>query len=386
MTTTAPARTRRGHPWRWIAVALALIVLIAGATVWLTAPRDGGELDPESTGPSGTHALTTLLREQGVDVEVASTAAEAVRLSGPDALLLVGQTYHLWDDELLATLGDAAGDLLLVNPSSRTREALAPGIEYAPQTSLTGEPECDLREAQQAGTVWFGSTFAFEADDDADEPVDLTSCYGGAVVRYTVDGRTVTVVGTTDFVTNSTLLREGNAALAMNLAGTRPRLVWYAPQEAEGEYTSGSASITDLIPDRFTWIVWQLVLAVALVALWQGRRLGPLVAERLPVVVRASETVEGRGRLYRSGRARDRAAEALRTATLQRLLPRLGLSATADPLAVVTSVTQHLAQRGSSIDPQFVQHTLFGPPPATDDDLVHLAHALDDIERQVAHS
>ena len=32
---------------------------------------------------------------------------------------------------------------------------------------------------------------------------------------------------------------------------------------------------------------------------------------------------------------------------------------------------------------QAVQHTLFGPPPHTDDDLLHLAHALDDIERQV---
>ena len=79
-----------------------------------------------------------------------------------------------------------------------------------------------------------------------------------------------------------------------------------------------------------TWIVWQLCLAVVLLALWKGRRIGPLVAEELPVVVRASETVEGRGRLYRSRRARDRAADALRTATLQRLLPRLGLGPNAD--------------------------------------------------------
>ena len=33
-----------------------------------------------------------------------------------------------------------------------------------------------------------------------------------------------------------------------------------------------------------------------------------------------------------------------------------------------------------------VAHTLFGPPPATDTDLVNLAHALDNIERQVAQS
>ena len=49
--------------------------------------------------------------------------------------------------------------------------------------------------------------------------VPVTRCYEGAVVRYTHDGRTVTVVGTADFMTNSGLLKQGNAALAMNLAG-----------------------------------------------------------------------------------------------------------------------------------------------------------------------
>ena len=182
-------------------------------------------------------------------------------------------------------------------------------------------------------------------------------------------------------MTNGSLLQAGNAALAMNLAGDRPRLIWYAPHRTEGE-TSSPASISDLIPDNVTWIVWQLWLVVLLVALWKGRRLGPLVAEELPVVVRASETVEGRGRLYRSRRARDRAAEALRTATLQRLLPRLGLGANA-----------HRAGGGddrgrSAAGPTrgFVSYHLFGPPPATDNDLLQLARALDDIERQVTHS
>src|SRR5262249_30808579 len=100
-----------------------------------------------------------------------------------------------------------------------------------------------------------------------------------------------------------------------------------------------------------------------------------------PVVVRASETVEGRGRLYRSRRARDRAAQALRAATLQRLLPRLGLAADTSEPALVIASAHH-----SRNDPEWVRHILYGPPPATDTDLVHLARSLDDIERQVAHS
>src|SRR5262249_14407018 len=153
-----------------------------------------------------------------------------------------------------------------------------------------------------------------------------------------------------------------------------------APQRAEGE-SSGASSIFDLIPDNVTWIVWQLWLVIALVALWRGRRLGPLVSEKLPVVVRASETVEGRGRLYRSRRARDRAADALRTAALQRMLPRLGLAVTAPPPTVVAAVSERCSK-----SPEALHYILFGPSPQSDDDLLNLSRELDDIERQVAHS
>ena len=50
-------------------------------------------------------------------------------------------------------------------------------------------------------------------------------------------------------MTNSGLLKQGNAALAMNLAGAQPRVIWYAPQRTEGE-SSGGATLSDLIPDR----------------------------------------------------------------------------------------------------------------------------------------
>ena len=64
----------------------------------------------------------------------------------------------------------------------------------------------------------FSSGSATPTKRPADVP--LTRCYDGALVRYTDDGRTVTVVGSADFMTNSGLLEQGNAALAMNLAGT----------------------------------------------------------------------------------------------------------------------------------------------------------------------
>ncbi|MEC4764643.1 DUF4350 domain-containing protein [Mycobacterium sherrisii] len=372
----AQAGTGRWRSWRWVALTLVALGLIAWIGAYLTAPRPGPRMDPESTATDGAHALAALLRYGGVEVIVAENLGDVEKAARSDTLILVAQSQYLTNDQQLQRLADVPGDLLLVEPTARTRAALLPGIRISSSAAFDVDPDCTLREAVRAGSVRFGPSDTFEAKDGR----TMTRCYDGALIRFRDGGRTVTAVGSSDFMTNDGLLHAGNAALAMNLAGDRPRLIWYAPHHAEGE-TSSPASIIDLIPDNVTWIVWQLWLVVLLVALWKGRRPGPLVAEDLPVVVRASETVEGRGRLYRSRRARDRAAAALRTATLQRLAPRLGLGPGAHPQAMVLTVAQR-----TGLDPGLVSYHLFGPPPGTDNDLLNLARALDEIERQVTTS
>ncbi|WP_396934572.1 DUF4350 domain-containing protein [Mycolicibacterium sp.] len=362
---------------RWVVLALVVIVAVAAVSTYLTAPRPGGAMDPEATSPEGARALVSLLRDHGVEVIEADTIGDVRRAARPDRLLVVAQTMYLPAGDRLVQLADTPGDLLLISPVAKTREALAPEIRQSGASAFGGgRPDCDLPAATRAGDAELDFTDTFEAAGST----PVTRCYDGAVVRYTDGPRTVTVVGTAEFMSNSGLLKQGNAALAMNLAGARPTVIWYAPQRYEGEST-GDATLSDLLPDQVRWLVLWLCVVVVLVAVWQARRLGPLVAESLPVVVRASETVEGRGRLYRSHRARDRAADALRTATLQRLLPRLGLTSAAAPDAIAAAVAAR-----SGADTGATTHMLFGPPPATDSDLVSLAHQLDDIERQVAQS
>lgn len=376
-TAVAPTVRQRLRSARWVVVALIVIIGVALLTTYLTTPTPGARMDPASTSADGARALVSLVRDRGVEVVEASDIAAVEAAARPDTLVVVVQTYFLIDEEIMHRLAALPGDRLVVQPISRTREILAPEVKRSGTTDYGNDaPDCDLREATRAGSVQFGMSDAFEAAGD----VPVTRCYGGALVRYTDDGRDVTVVSTADFMTNSELLKEGNAALAMNLVGTNPRMIWYAPQQPEGE-SDGAASLFDMIPDRVNWIVWQLCLVVLLLAIWRGRRIGPLVAEKLPVVVRASETVEGRGRLYRSTRSRDRAAEALRTAAVQRMSPRLGLGPGADQAAVVQSVAERCGQ-----PPQTVAYTLFGPAPADDTQLVNLARELDNIERQVAQS
>jgi hypothetical protein len=56
------------------------------------------------------------------------------------------------------------------------------------------------------------------------------------------------------------------------------------------------------------------------------------------------------------------------------------LTADSPAAAVAAAVAQRSAAEFPSAD-----LVLFGPPPATDAELIALAHALDHIERQVAH-
>jgi hypothetical protein len=213
-------------------------------------------------------------------------------------------------------------------------------------------------------------------------------CYptdgSASLVRYTASGRVITVLGTGNALTNGSLAQQGNAALALNLLPARSRIVWLVPglglpgsATASGS-AGGQKSLFSLIPLPAYLVAVQLGLAAVLAALWRARRLGPLVPERLPVVVRASETVEGQAGLYRSRRARDRAAAALRTAMLSRTLPVLGLVSDASREQVLSAVS---ARSGSDVTR--IAAIVFGPAPTDDAALVALADDLDTLEREV---
>jgi hypothetical protein len=203
---------------------------------------------------------------------------------------------------------------------------------------------------------------------------------GASLVHYEADGRLITLLGTGNPLTNGSLGQQGNAALALSLLAARSRIVWLVPGPglAASGGGGGQQSASSLVPLAAYLVAYQLGIAAVLAALWRARRLGPLVAERLPVVVRASETVEGLAGLYRSRRARDRAAAALRTAMLARTLPALGLAAGTGPAEVISA----LSARSGSAAPS-VEAMLFGPAPTDDAALVTLADDLDTLERKV---
>ena len=237
---------------------------------------------------------------------------------------------------------------------------------------------CALDAAQRAGrAVTGGSTFASAAAGVG--TVQLCYPEGGAATVARIigsDGRTITVLGSGTTFTNAQLGGEGNAALALNLLGQQQQLTWYV---ATAEPGSGGASASQLLP---TWVLVafiQVALAVVLLAFWRGRRLGPVVVEPLPVVVRAAEATEGRARLYRRSGARDLAARHLRAAAIARLTPLVGLDRGASQAEVCAAISAH-----TGWEPADVAALMYGSAPADDRSLVRLASGLDTLERTVS--
>jgi hypothetical protein len=438
--STAPARASRDTPssgrrggssldptarrlWtRGRGLLLAAVVLLVAA-VALAAVRSGdrhGRLDPRSADPLGSRAVAALLADRGVSTRVVTSTAAARAAAGPGTTLLVADPDLLTagqQAQLRSATAHSGGRTVLVAPSVALR-GLVPGVSAEPSPSLrtTLGPGCALPAARRAGPADTGGIRYATSVAGAD------SCYPSdgrpTLVRLPTAGRAgdTVVLGAPDILFNNRLDQQGNASLALQLLGSRPHLVWYLPSLADHAATGAAhRSFYDLIPSGWHWGLAELAVAALLAAAWRARRLGPLVPERLPVVVRASETTEGRAGLYRRADARDRAADALRAAARTRLAPLTGIPAAQahSPEALVPALAARLrpdapvhrwspahptspVHSGSPMSPGAAagpgdRHTqlhalLFGPPPSDDAALVALADHLDALEGEVRRS
>jgi hypothetical protein len=379
----APGRSRAAaggrRTWRG-PVALVALVLLGSAVIALLQPRALiiGYLDPADTGPSGTHALADILATRGTTVvrTITPAAAQAAVAQAGGTLLVTSPS--LLTARQLAGLALLPGNRVLVQPDPAALAALAPAVTLAGVAPVGPvRPGCGLTAARLAGTADMGGLRLRVTAPGA------VRCYpvsgSPSLVQYAAGRRVITVLGTGLPLADDGLPQLGNAALALNLLGTSSRVVWLVPGPGlPAAPAAGSKSLLSLIPLPAYMVMLQLAIATAAAALWRGRRLGPLVPERLPAVVRAAETVEGHARLYQSRRARDRAASALRTATLRRTGPLLGLP----PAARADAVVQALAGR-SRRDPAEIEALLFGPAPGDDRALTAFAADLDALEREV---
>ncbi|HEY8318544.1 MAG TPA: DUF4350 domain-containing protein [Amnibacterium sp.] len=354
-----------------VVIGLALIGLISAGGV-----HTGTAFGPDNPAPAGAQALRSVLEQQGVAVNRVSRLADVPQ---GDETLLVDDTDGILPVASWRSLLTRAPRLVVVQPGVVSLGVVLPSARTAgtPDAS-TASAGCSLAAAERAGTM-----------DLADVTSSLRVVGGGGTVCFAdgagagqlVEGRNggtdVTLLASATAFDNGHISASGNAAVALNALGASPKLVWYRPDPLDPGI-GGHVTLQQLTPPWVTPLVLLLFASGIAAALWRGRRLGPLVVERLPVVVRSRETVEGRARLYQRTGARLRAADALRIGAIGRLAPTLGLSRLATVEEVATAAASALGRpRGE------IRALLLDTQPGSDADLVRLSDDLARLEAAV---
>lgn len=377
---TTPTVRRAVKRWLFWISAATLVVLLGVLMVALNgAGRQPQLLGPTEAAPVGAQALVRVLEDNGISVTAASSLDQAERevasAGGAGVTLLVADTLGVLGSEDWQRLAGLADHLVLVSPEPTDLDALdlPLSITFPTEGLIEADAACGVRAAERAGGVE-GSGLVYDVEADA-------RCFvtddGAALVRFssvTTGGSEVSVLGIGEALTNETITRAGNAALALGLLGEHPELVWYLPGPADIE----GETLAELTPAWVNPVAWMLLLTGLAAALWRGRRLGPVVIEDLPVVVRTTESMEGRARLYARDGSRLRALDALRVGTLRRLSTGLALgraSGVEDIISAVADITGR--------DPRALRALLLDSEPGDDRELVRLSDELLELERAV---
>ncbi len=361
----------------WILIG----ALLAGLVTYLAVSSVSGAKDPRplsarNPAPDGAMALAEILGRHGVAVTATDTLAETMDALADqdDATVLLYDPRGFLDRTQLEGITDAADHVVLVNPRLRTLNALEQDFRpggVVPEAAKGLEPRCDQDDAAAAGVV-SAQGFIYSG------PVVCYPVAGMASGLYVAsgDGRVV-VLGSTDLLDNQHLASDGNAALALRTLGKDQNLVWYLPGVGDLATTDSTPTLNELAPRWLAFVGPWLGIVALLAIAWRGRRLGPLVFEPLPVVVKAAETAEGRARLYQDSRAVARAAENLRAGTLARLARHFNLGADATPEAIVDASARHVERPASE-----VRSVLLDVRPDNEGQLVQWAQQIERIEQE----
>jgi hypothetical protein len=394
ITPTVRRTLRRSLFWTVAIVALLAFgfVMVAFNGAGRVAERWGAS----ETAPPGSRAVVEVLRDQGVDVIVtttlARTRAELEGLAradgGTGATLFVGDSRGILSQEQWPEVLGLADHTVLAEPSAVALDGL--GIDALGAGPLDGgDPEAGSPVGDDAGRVTLEAECRVPAAQRAESisaagqgysTIDGVICFdagqaGAALVSLEVDGQTVTVLGAGTALQNDDITRAGNAALVLGLLGEFETLVWYQPSPADLTVPT----VAELTPDWVNPVAWLAIIAGLAAAFWRGRRLGPVVIENLPVVVKTTETMEGRARLYARDGSRLRALDALRVGTLRRLAEGLALGRAAGVDDIINAVSAITGR-----DPRSLRALLVDTEPADDGQLVQLSDRLLELERQVA--
>lgn len=380
-------------------IVLSVFLVLVGIFSLATQPSgDVTAFSIENVQPNGSMAVAEVLRQNGVKVQAVSSFDELERSleNDPNSQVLLIDNQNRLRTELLEALPDLTKRLIVLRPGFQE----FPSLGFGNEIRLTGLQPSDgdlstkycaldstdpqsrwLAEAfERAGNI-SGSGVGFTITSMAD---GVSGCYSSesypdsySVVWKQVGDSQVVLLGHDDLLKNETITEAGNASVALQLIGHEKTLYWYMPGVAD--FYQGAPTLADLTPEWVTPIMILLLVVFIFAAIQSGRRMGPLVPEKLPVTVPAHETVNGRARMYQRSRSFDYVADQLRMGSINRLAGLIGMARSENYQAIIRQLSHISGRSIAELDA-----LLISSPIDSEAQLAKLSQELDTFEKHLA--
>ena len=302
------AKLRRWRPFI-LALGALLIVTVIGALIRPQHSKTPFAID--NPRQDGTQALAQLLRDEGVSVEAVHSpeaAAGAARSGGSGTTIALVNVGELSDRER-EDLARTGADIVVIGALYEDLSGLTDPDELTTSGRSASEdatlsPQCPDADAAAAASV-AGSRGSVQINGDTGgEEAGVIGCfpiaqedpedghtYAAYAVTTTRGGGTLRVIADATTVTNSRLTEAGHASLGMRVLGHHEHMVWFDASQRQAPTVWDTVSMPLWMPV----LLLQGGVIICALAVVRGRRFGRIVVERLPVVVRATETTRGRG-------------------------------------------------------------------------------------------
>jgi len=361
------------RPW-WTIVGVVAVLVVASNLALReidqrTRPPGGPTSSSFATAPDGTAAYAELLERfdrpvirlreppSEADLSPESTLvlldAEGLRtndwLAAESHLRGGGRLVYAGDD--VAWLDDVDGDLVW-------RERFAGSARVPPGTTGLGGVR---RVRSDAQGLW---------QEDDGVLLEAEQGRGALALRRPLGRGEVVLLSDASPLQNELLASADNAAFGLAVAGPPGRPVLFA----ESFHGYGEASGLDAVPLRWWWVLAGLLLAALVLALAQGRRLGPAELPGRVLPPARVEFAEALATQLARTRPRGDAVQTAHRLVRERLLRRLRLPADAEEAEV------RAAAGARGVDPEIVDVALVGLQP----DLLAAGRALRKLERMEA--
>lgn len=349
-----------------ITVVVGFVLLIAVPFIFQPRTYSDTPGAPDNPSSNGAMAVAEVLGSEGVTVDITRSFTEAVNTDAQ--AFVITSLYQLHEEEAEALIEEGK-DLIFIGTAPELSDIFEDVDVETIEGSDTVQPGCDDPRAQ-GGAITLPSS-------QVPKLSGAQGCFPGTDKGHLLTWELPSGIDATFIsshtITNSSITKDANAALAFRVLGAYDHIMWYVatpPSPTEGDQPGLS----------FNWVWSALVVLFIGVVWWKGPRFGRLVSEPLPVIVEASETTIGRGKLYQQVKDPAHAARALRIGTLNAIGPRLGFGPNSSPQEIIIRIAQ-----ATSRDPAAVDHLFYGPPPTTNQSLHALALSLEAVEKEVEH-